>query len=90
MNEKLFGKRPVWHIVVICLIVGLCEELLFRGGTACFGPYWTSILFAAIHVRYLRHWLPTLMVFLISYALGTVYEWTGTLWAPIAAHFSLI
>lgn len=31
MNEKLFGKRPVWHIVVICLIVGICEELLFRG-----------------------------------------------------------
>ncbi|NGP56965.1 CPBP family intramembrane metalloprotease [Paenibacillus thiaminolyticus] len=88
MNEKLFGKRPVWHIVVICLIVGLCEELLFRGAVQhAFGPYWTSILFAAIHVRYLRHWLPTLMVFLISYALGTVYEWTGTLWAPIAAHF---
>ncbi|RJG24458.1 CPBP family intramembrane glutamic endopeptidase [Paenibacillus thiaminolyticus] len=88
MNEKLFGKRPVWHIVVMCLIVGICEELLFRGAVQhAFGPYWTSILFAAIHVRYLRHWLPTLMVFLISYALGTVYEWTGTLWAPIAAHF---
>ncbi|BFH13279.1 CPBP family intramembrane metalloprotease [Paenibacillus melissococcoides] len=88
MNEKLFGKRPLWHIVVICLIVGICEELLFRGAVQhAFGPYWTSILFAAIHVRYLRHWLPTLMVFLISYALGTVYEWTGTLWAPIAAHF---
>ncbi|MGG4395144.1 CPBP family intramembrane glutamic endopeptidase [Paenibacillus thiaminolyticus] len=88
MNEKLFGKRPVWHIIVICLIVGICEELLFRGAVQhAFGPYWTSILFAAIHVRYLRHWLPTLMVFLISYALGTVYEWTGTLWAPIAAHF---
>ncbi|WCF06249.1 CPBP family intramembrane metalloprotease [Paenibacillus thiaminolyticus] len=88
MNEKLFGKRPVWHIVAICLIVGICEELLFRGAVQhAFGPYWTSILFAAIHVRYLRHWLPTLMVFLISYALGTVYEWTGTLWAPIAAHF---
>ncbi|MFL1672283.1 CPBP family intramembrane glutamic endopeptidase [Paenibacillus dendritiformis] len=88
MNDKLFGKRPVWHIVVICLIVGICEELLFRGAVQhAFGPYWTSILFAAIHVRYLRHWLPTLMVFLISYALGTVYEWTGTLWAPIAAHF---
>lgn len=88
LNEKLFGKRSIWHIIVICLIVGICEELLFRGAVQhAFGPYWTSILFAAIHVRYLRHWLPTLMIFLISYALGAVNEWTGTLWAPIAAHF---
>ncbi|MFW5433224.1 CPBP family intramembrane glutamic endopeptidase [Paenibacillus apiarius] len=88
VNEKLFRKRPVWHIFAISFIVGVCEEMLFRGAAQhAFGPYWTSIMFAAIHVRYLRHWLPTLMVFLISYALGTVYEWTGTLWAPIMAHF---
>ena len=88
VNEKLFRNRPVWHIFVISFIVGVCEEMLFRGAVQhAFGPYWTSIMFATIHVRYLRHWLPTLMVFLISYALGTVYEWTGTLWAPIMAHF---
>ncbi|WP_438445570.1 lysostaphin resistance A-like protein [Gorillibacterium sp. sgz5001074] len=88
VNEMLFGSRPVWHIAVISLVVSLCEELLFRGAVQhAWGPYWTSILFAAIHVRYLRHWLLTGMVFGISYGLGTLYDWSGTLWAPVAAHF---
>lgn len=88
VNEKLFRNRPIWHIFAISFIVGVCEEMLFRGAIQhAFGAYWTSIIFAAIHVRYLRHWLPTGMVFLISFALGTIYEWTGTLWAPILAHF---
>lgn len=88
INKKLFGRRALWHIGVISLIVAICEELLFRGAIQhAFGPYWTSILFAAIHVRYLRHWLMTGMVFLISYGLGHLYLFTGSLWAPIAAHF---
>lgn len=88
INKKLFGNRPLWHIGVISLVVAICEELLFRGAIQhAFGPYWTSILFAAIHVRYLRHWLMTGMVFLISYGLGHLYLFTGSLWAPIAAHF---
>ncbi|MBB6735790.1 CPBP family intramembrane glutamic endopeptidase [Cohnella zeiphila] len=88
INERIFRGRPIWHIVLICAIVSVCEELLFRGAVqSSFGPYWTSILFAAIHVRYLRHWIPTGMVFAISYALGWVYIHAGTLWAPIAAHF---
>jgi len=88
INKKLFGRRPLWHIALLSLIVAICEELLFRGAVQhAFGPYWTSILFAAIHVRYLRHWLMTGMVFAISYGLGKLYVWTGSLWAPIAAHF---
>ncbi|WP_274651678.1 CPBP family intramembrane glutamic endopeptidase [Paenibacillus humicola] len=88
VNERLFKKRPVWHIVLLSLIVAVCEETLFRGAVQHnIGPYWTSILFAAIHVRYLRHWIPTGLVFSISYALGWIYIHTGTLWAPIAAHF---
>lgn len=31
INELLFGKRPLWHIVVISAVVAVCEELLFRG-----------------------------------------------------------
>ncbi|WP_372629124.1 lysostaphin resistance A-like protein [Cohnella sp.] len=88
VNERIFRARPVWHIAVISFVVALCEELLFRGAVQhAFGPYWTSILFAAIHVRYLRHWIPTGMVFSISYGLGWIMEYTGTLWTPILAHF---
>lgn len=88
INEMLFRKRPVWHIFVIALVVSICEELLFRGAIQhAFGPYWTSILFALIHVRYLKHWLPTAWVFLSSYGLGYVYIHTGTIWAPILCHF---
>ncbi|AWB45040.1 CPBP family intramembrane metalloprotease [Paenibacillus sp. CAA11] len=88
INEMLFRNRPVWHIVAIAAVVAVCEELLFRGAIQhAFGPYWTSILFAVIHIRYLRHWIPTGWVFLSSYGLGLIYIYSGTLWAPIVCHF---
>ncbi|MCL6460076.1 MAG: CPBP family intramembrane metalloprotease, partial [Gorillibacterium sp.] len=88
INDMMFGNRPLWHIILICLVVAFCEEILFRGAIQhAFGAYWTSILFAAIHVRYLQHWLMTGLVFLISYGLGFIYVHTGTLWAPVFAHF---
>ncbi|NEW06118.1 CPBP family intramembrane metalloprotease [Paenibacillus sp. SYP-B3998] len=88
INEMIFGNRAVWHIALISLIVAICEELLFRGALQYWwGPYWTSIVFAAIHVRYLQHWLMTGMVFGISYGLGWIYQYTGSLWTPIIAHF---
>ncbi|WP_410514779.1 CPBP family intramembrane metalloprotease [Paenibacillus sp. BR2-3] len=88
INELLFRKRPVWHIVLIAAIVSVCEETLFRGAVQyAFGPYWTSILFAVIHIRYLRHWIPTGWVFLSSYGLGYIYIHSGSLWAPIVCHF---
>lgn len=88
INNKLFARRPLWHIALICLIVSFSEELLFRGGIQYYlGAYWTALLFTVIHVRYLRHWIPTGLVFLISYGLGLVYEQTGSLSTPILAHF---
>lgn len=84
----IFGNRALWHIALLSLIVSICEEVLFRGAIqAAWGPYWTSILFAAIHIRYLQHWLMTGLVFSISYGLGWIYIQTGTLWTPIFAHF---
>ena len=88
LNELLFGKLPLWHIVIIAGIVAVSEELLFRGAIqSMMGAYWTSILFAAIHFRYLKHWLMTGLVFSISYGLGWLMSHTGTLWTPIVAHF---
>ncbi|MNP12282.1 CAAX amino terminal protease self- immunity [compost metagenome] len=88
INHMLFGNRPVWHIICIAAMVAICEELLFRGAIQyAIGPYWTSVIFAFIHIRYLKHWLPTGWVFLSSYGLGFIYIHTGTLWAPILCHF---
>ena len=88
INELIFKNRPLWHIALLALVVAICEETLFRGAIQyAWGPYWTSVLFAAIHIRYWRHWLMTGMVFSISYGLGWVYQQTGTLWTPILAHF---
>ena len=88
VNDRIFRRRHVLHIAVLSLIVAVCEELLFRGAIQYWlGPYWTSIVFAAIHLRYLRHWLLTGFVFSSSYALGWIYVRTGTLWTPILAHF---
>jgi membrane protease YdiL (CAAX protease family) len=90
VNEKLFGKRPLWHILVISTIVAICEEILFRGAIQhAFGAYWTSILFAAIHIRYLKHWIMTALVFGVSYGLGWIYIQTGSLWTPIIAHLAI-
>lgn len=88
VNERIFRTRPVWHIIAISFVVSVCEEILFRGAVQhAFGTYWTSILFTAIHVRYLRHWVPTGLVFSISYGLGWIMIQSGTIWAPILAHF---
>lgn len=88
VNERLFGSRALWHIIVLTILVSICEELLFRGAVQyAFGAYWTSIIFAAIHFRYLKHWLMTLFVFGISYGLGWIYMQTGSLWTPVLAHF---
>lgn len=88
LNEKLFRRRTVWQILLLCIVIACCEEIMFRAGMQqTFGNYWTSVLFAAVHVRYLKHWLPTAFVFAMSYSLGFIYVATGTLYAPILAHF---
>jgi membrane protease YdiL (CAAX protease family) len=88
LNRMLFADRPLWHLALICFLVSFCEELLFRGAVQhAIGAYWTSVLFAAVHIRYLRHWLMTGLVFCLSYGLGKIYIITGTLWTPILAHF---
>jgi len=88
LDERLLAARPLWHLAVICLTVAVCEELLFRGALQpLIGPYWTAALFAAVHVRYLRRWLPMALLFAAGLALGWTMERTGSLAAPAFAHF---
>lgn len=88
INDRIFQKRSIPHIFLLCLIISVTEEILFRGILQThFGLYIASIVFALLHVRYLKKWVLLVSVILISFLLGIVYEITNNLWVTIFAHF---
>lgn len=90
INEKLFQGRPYWHIFVIAAVVAFCEELLFRGALQpLIGIWGTSLVFTLIHFRYLKRWAMTGYLFFVSMVLGWLAQWTGSLVASMAAHFTI-
>jgi membrane protease YdiL (CAAX protease family) len=88
INEKLFEKRYIPHILVLTAIIAVSEEILFRGVLQTHLGIWiASLVFAILHFRYLSKWLLFTMVVSISFVLGIVYEITDTLYTTILAHF---
>ncbi|MEB3752357.1 CPBP family intramembrane glutamic endopeptidase [Geobacillus icigianus] len=88
VNEKIFRRRSVPHIVFLCALIALAEEWLFRGVVQTHGGLWAaSAIFALLHVRYFEKWFLFLLVVLLSLFLGVLYEQTGSLWVPVTAHF---
>lgn len=74
----------------------ISEEILVRGviqtGVVSFlgplaGIIITSLIFTAMHFRYLKKPVLISGVFILSLILGTLYNFTGTLWSSIWAHF---
>jgi membrane protease YdiL (CAAX protease family) len=89
-NVRLFKNLTVQHIIIFSFVVAFCEELLFRGVVqSALGIFWTSIIFAGIHLRYLKSALVTGQVFLVSLGLGWIFKHTGSIWTPILAHFMI-
>lgn len=87
VNERVFGRMPPSMTVLVCITVGVGEEWLFRGVIQLFaGNVWTSLIFALIHVRYLKKPLLFASVLATSLLLGLLFQRTGTLWPSIAAH----
>ncbi|MGM0874029.1 MAG: CPBP family intramembrane glutamic endopeptidase [Bacillota bacterium] len=88
INEKIFEKRSIPHILVLTAIIAVSEEILFRGVLQTHLGIWiASLVFAILHFRYLSKWLLFTMVVSISFLLGIVYEITDTLYTTILAHF---
>ncbi|MGE4273529.1 MAG: lysostaphin resistance A-like protein [Desulfitobacterium sp.] len=94
--NRLLLELPTLSLGPMFLVGAFSEELLVRGVvqtglSTAFGPihgiFFTSLLFTAMHMRYLKK--PVLMsgVFLISLILCSLYGLTGTLWATVWAHF---
>lgn len=87
VNEKIFESLPIWHIALLSLIVGFSEELLFRGVIQSFlGVIGTSILFTAIHFRYLKKIVLLTVTFITSLGLGLLAYYVDW-YAAFIAHF---
>lgn len=88
INEKLFQKRTITEIFFLTAFIAIAEELFFRGVLqSTFGLLLASVVFTLLHIRYLSKWPLFLLVTIVSFCLGIVYEWTGNLWVTIFSHF---
>ncbi len=75
------------HAVMFGLIAGIPEEILFRGAIQpTIGWLLTALLFGVLHGV-----TPAYFVYatLASVLLGGLADWSGGLWAPIAAHTTI-
>ena len=89
-NERLFKDKSVIYIFAIALVVAISEELLFRGVIqSLFGYIFASIIFALVHVRYLKKPVLFISVLFVSFYIGYMFELTGNLIVTIAAHFTV-
>jgi len=91
INEKIFTGLPVWKIAWLALVIGIAEELLFRGVIQTkFGLIIASVIFALIHIRYWTHWFLLANVIVLSFWIGLIYQWSGGQIIPvIAMHFTI-
>lgn len=75
-------------IVTLALASAIGEEIFFRGALQpSLGWVLTSLGFGLVHVGPDRRFLPwTVWAVVMGFALGAIYEATGSLWGPILAH----
>ncbi|SHE28867.1 hypothetical protein SAMN02745133_00027 [Desulforamulus putei DSM 12395] len=87
-TNKIFYTYSYPILALLMSFGAFAEELLFRAAIQPgLGIVLTSALFAVIHVRYLKKWILLLGTFVMSLALGWLYEVTQMIWAPVWAHF---
>lgn len=74
-------------ILVVAMLSGFCEEVFFRGvAQQQFGIVITSLAFGIFHDPSFRHVSYSILACLYGFALGYLFQYTGSIWAPIFAH----
>jgi uncharacterized protein len=89
--RDLLGPLTGHEIMILALASSIGEELLFRGALLPWMGVWLqALVFALLHLGPGRRFLPwTLSALVLGLAFGWLAEWTGSLGAPIAAHFTI-
>jgi membrane protease YdiL (CAAX protease family) len=86
--------RLLVGLLVIALVPGVAEELVFRGviqrnlvrlfNSRHVGVWLAAAIFSAVHVQFFG-FVPR---FLLGLVLGYLYEWSGNILVSMAAHFT--
>jgi membrane protease YdiL (CAAX protease family) len=89
--HDLLGPLTTREIVILALASSIGEELLFRGALLPWLGVWIqAVVFALLHVGPKKRFLPwTASALVLGIAFGWLTVWTGSLGAPIAAHFTI-
>ncbi|MCA9635823.1 MAG: CPBP family intramembrane metalloprotease [Myxococcales bacterium] len=87
--RDLLGEPTIRELLVLAFASSIGEEVLFRGAMLdAWGPWISSLVFAALHVGPKRElWPWTLSSLLLGLCLAALTLWTGNLGAAVAAHF---
>jgi membrane protease YdiL (CAAX protease family) len=73
--------------VVIASLAALGEEPLFRGALQpLIGLAPAAVLFGLLHATSVAH---VTLACILGLLLGWLYQWSGSLWPPIAAHLAI-
>jgi len=87
----LLGRLGDVDIIVYAGTSAIGEEMLFRGAMQpALGLVAASLIFGIVHIAPKTHFIPwTLQAIAMGFAFGLMYEISGELAAPIAAHFTI-
>jgi len=99
LARKVFPQDPQERLAFLGVVftVSVCEEFIFRGfaqqafesawrGSVLIGILGSATLFALAHLYQGRRGL--ISTFVVGMLFASVRSWTGSLVAPIAAHFT--
>ena len=94
LTEFTSPARLLVGLLVIAVTPAIAEELVFRGviqrnlvrwfNSRHVGVWLTAALFSAVHLQFFG-FVPR---FLLGLVLGYLYEWSGNILVPMAAHFT--
>jgi membrane protease YdiL (CAAX protease family) len=92
----LFQKTKDMDVLILVaftavIVAPICEEVVFRGyiypALKRFSGPWVGALVTALFFSAAHGSLAALLpLFIFGLVLVFLYEWTGSIWAPIAAH----
>ena len=87
----ILGQLSYKEILVLALASSIGEELLFRGALQPWLGLWPqAVIFALLHIGPGVRFLPwTASAFVLGVAFGYMFEVSGDLGGPIAAHFTI-